>query len=635
MNIRWSLAVGVAVVALSIGGVARADQAYTDATATATQADPMTVVLDASLAPRGLMSSHMEIPVTPGAFTLVYPKWIPGEHGPTGPLGDLAALRISGNGKSIAWQRDTIDMYAFHLVVPPGVSKLDVDFTVLLNAPHDMMSTGNLAIVNWNRDLLYQAQTNSHNVFVKPSVVLPAGWHYGTALAGTRSGNRITLPEVDLATLVDSPFDMGRFAKHIVLWSQGGASQTLDAFADAPEDLDFPKKLVDEYKRMTPEAIALYGSRHWIHYHSLLVLSDAIGFQGIEHHSSSDDRAPDDFMTKAAEQVAGGDLLTHEFSHSWNGKYRRPADLTTPNFQVPMQTDLLWVYEGMNQYLGDLLSFRAGIRDPKTYPDYLAAIYADMDNETGRATTPLIDTTTGAPWRYVTGGDYSDIRRTAGDFYTEGELIWLDADTIIREKTDGKKSLDDFEHAYAGPPSGAPTTVTYTRDQIENLLHSIVPYDWHAFFQRYVYDVSVHPPTDMIARSGWRLVYNDKPNAFMVADDMERHVTNAWYSLGINIGATGAVGEVRQNSPAWQAGIAPHSIIEAIDGRAYSSDVLDAALKHAQHDTAPISLLLSRGGWFTTVSIAYHGGPRFPHLERVTGKPDMLGAIMAAHAKAK
>ncbi|MDE2450533.1 MAG: M61 family peptidase, partial [Gammaproteobacteria bacterium] len=503
----------------------------------ATQANPETLVLDARNVGRGLMTSTMRIPVKPGPFTFVYPEWTPGEHGPTGPLSNLSQIKVAANGQPLEWQRDRVDMFAFHVNVPRGIHALDVQFTVLVNSPGDRMSTPNVAILNWNRVLFYQADTDSHRVFFEPSIILPEGWGYGTALPGPQqSGQRVDFAEVPLNMLVDSPLDSGRYYKHIELWRQGSAYQMLDIFADKPQDLDVPDTLIAKYRRMAPEAFALYGSRHWDDYHSLLELSDAIGFQGIEHHQSSDNRAPDDFMTNAKNQLAHGDLLTHEFSHSWNGKYRRPADLTTRNFQIPMQTDLLWVYEGMNQYLGDLLSFRTGIRKPGDYPEYLAALYARLASEPGRNTEPLIDTTTAAPYLYQVAGSYPSIRRTAGDFYAEGELLWLDADTLIREQTQGKKSLDDFLHIYSAPSVTGPITKTYTRADIERLLNEVAPYDWHAFFQKRVYEVAPQPPTDELARAGWQLVYSSKPNTFTEASGMLQHTNNQWYSYGFEIG---------------------------------------------------------------------------------------------------
>jgi predicted metalloprotease with PDZ domain len=621
------------LVSLCVSGRAPAAEPNASARSDATHGNPETLVLDAREVGRGLMTATMRIPVRPGKFTFVYPEWVPGEHGPTGPIQNVSQIQVSADGKPIAWHRDRVDMYAFHVDVPRGVHSLDVQFTALVNSPGDQMSTSNLAIINWNRVLFYQADTNSHEVWLEPSIILPEGWSYGTALPGAQQhGQRVDFAQVPLNVLVDSPLDCGRYSKHMELWRQGSASQMLDIFADRPQDLDIPAKVIAEYRRMAPEALALYGSRHWSNYHSLLVLSNEIGFQGIEHHQSSDNRAPDDFMTDPKQQLAEGDLLTHEFSHSWNGKYRRPRDLTTLNFQIPMRTDLLWVYEGMNQYLGDLLSFRTGIRKPDLYPQYLAYLYARMASEPGRKTDALVDTTTAAPYLYEVQGAYPSIRRTADDFYTEGELLWLDVDSIIREKTGGRKSLDTFLHLYSAPAVTGPITKTYTRADIERLLNDVVPYDWHAFFQKRVYDVSPRPPTGELARSGWRLVFTSAPNPFVVASEALRHFNDQWYSYGVTVSANGTVGDVREGSPAWQAGMAPGMKIVAVDGQAYTSEVLKYASEQAEHAAAPTAFLVQQDGWFRTLEVSYHDGPRYPHLARIAGKPDMLAKIMAPHS---
>ena len=626
--------VAACIVASTAGVAAQTILPFTAATPYATQAQPLTLSVDASLAARGIAYVHEIVPVRAGEMTLVYPKWIPGEHGPTGPLNNLTSLRVKAGGTSLDWRRDTVDLYAFHVDVPSGVTTLDVTFTVLMNAPGDIMSTHDVTVINWNRYILYQAGIDSHDYYVKPSLVLPSGWDFGTALRDPqRSGNTVSFAVTALDQFVDSPLDMGSDVKKITLWKGDGSYVELDLFAARPQDLDIPSKVVDAYKRVPAEAFALYGSRHFADYHALLTLDDAIGFQGIEHHQSSDDRSPDDFLTNPKEALEGGDLVTHEFSHSWNGKYRRPADLTTPNFQVPQQTDLLWVYEGMNQYLGDLLSFRSGIRDYKDYPEYLASIYANMDTETGRDTTPLIDLTSGAPYYYEARGDYHAIRRGAGDFYSEGELLWLDVDTIIRARSHGARSLDTFLHAYTTPSVTGPVVKTYDRAQIEALLEATEPYDWHAFFNKYVYSVTIHPPTDELARSGWKLVYTDKPNAFIQAGEGLRHSINAWYSIGASIAArTGRVNDVRAGSPAWQAGLAVGETIAAVDGQGFDPDVFAYALTRAEHGGAPMTMLVSQDGWYSTLTIDYHDGPLYPHLERIPGTPDMLGEIMKPHA---
>jgi predicted metalloprotease with PDZ domain len=600
------------------------------ATPLATQNDPMTVVLDARKAPVGLAYTHMTIPVQPGPFTIDYPQWIPGEHSPSGPLNDMSELRVSANGKPLAWNRDQVDLYAFHLDVPAGVHTIDVDFTVLLNGPDgETFATRNIMVGNWNRYLLYQRAIDNEQYYVKASIIMPPGWDFASALpVASRSGDRVNFDTVTLETLVDSPTDMGRYVKHITTWTGDGASAYLDLFADHPEDLKIDDKIIDAYKRLVPEAMALYGGRHWNVYHAELTLSDAIGFEGIEHHQSSDDRASDNFMSDPKMQELGGDLVPHEFSHSWNGKYRRPFDLQQPDFNEPFpeRTELMWQYEGMNQYMGDLLSFRSGIRDPKDYPEFLAANYARFAYEPGRNTTPIIDITTGAPYYYMSArGVYGSIRRNAGDFYGEGELMWLDADTIIREQTHGAKSLDDYTKIFAGGTSG-PKVVTYTREDLENYLNQVTPYDWHGFFQKYVYSIAPQPPTDMIARAGYKLVWNDKPNKFI--GGRARGGVVSWYDAGLNVARNGEIQDVLENGPAWKAGLAPEMTIVAVNGREFSADVWADALKDAMTSHDPIRLIVKQGDYFSSMSIDYHGGARYPHLERVPGTTDMLTEIM-------
>lgn len=598
----------------------------------ATEAQPVILEIDATHAGEGILRVHERIPAISGAMTLAYPKWIPGEHGPTGPLNDLASLRISSNGSSLNWRRDALEPYEFRVNVPGGARYLDVNFDVLMNAPDDITATHSVAILNWNRALLYQNGVDSHRYFVRPSIVLPTGWDFATALRDpVRNGNRVDFAMAALNMLVDSPLDFGRYVRKWDLWRDGSAFVQLDAFADYPQDLDIPTSLLNAYRRVPGEAFAMYGSRHFVDYHALLTLSEPIGFQGIEHHQSSDNRAPNDFLTDPKAALEGGDLVTHEFSHSWNGKYRRPADLTTPNYQVPQLTDLLWVYEGMNQYLGDVISFRAGIRAPKLYPEYLATVYANMDTETGRLTTPIIDLTTGAPYYYQARGDYGAIRRNAGDFYTEGELIWLDVDTIIRERSHGARSLDTFLHRFTEPAITGPIVVTYTRGQVESLLNGVEPYDWHGFFEKYVYHADVHPPTDELARAGWRLVYTEKPNEFLGRHDEQQVL--GWFGFGANLNSEGVVRDVREGSPAWRAGLSPRMHVLAVDGQEFSTDAVEYALRRAQHSPAPITFITSQTGWYQTLSLDYHGGIRYPHLERISGTADMLASIAAPAAK--
>ena len=594
-------------------------------------AEPIGLVVDAREAPRNIIHVKETIPVAAGPLALYYPKWIPGEHGPTGPIQGLAALRIASGGARLPWQRDLVDLYAFHLTVPAGVHEIDVSFDQLITS-QDPMATPNMVIVNWNRALVYPEGAKSDDVTVRTSIVLPAGWSFGTALpVAKRSDDQVDFDPVSLTTLVDSPLDAGRYSRRIVLLDSGGYSNEIDAFADAPEDLDLSAQGVQDYKNLVAEADALYGARHWYHYHFLLTLTDAIPFQGIEHHQSSDNRADAAYWTDSDDLERSADLLPHEFSHSWNGKYRRPGDLIAPDYQVPEKTDLLWVYEGLNQYIGDMLSYRCGLVAPSSYPEFLAYNYAQMDDEPGRLADPLADTAIAAPYLYQAPDEWTSQRRRADDFYTEGELIWLSVDTIIRTQSHGQKSIDDFLKAFDGQRNTPPMVVPYTREQVEAALGDVTPYDWHAFFQRWVYDVAPHPPAFGIELTGWRLIWNETPNHWDDLNAAVDHESNFVYSLGFGTDADGHIKDVLEGSPAARAGIGPGTQIVAVEGRKYSGDLLRRALAAAKSSTHPLSLLVVSDDAYRTVQIDYHGGDRYPHLERVPGTVDLLGKIMAPH----
>jgi len=590
---------------------------------------PMTLVVDARDATHNILHVRMEVPVHPGPFTLVYPEWIPGEHGPTGPINSVAAIRITSNGAAVPWQRDLIDLYAFHLDVPADASSLNVSFDQLITSA-DPMATPNLLIINWNRVLLYPAGSHSADVSVKPSILLPAGWDYASALAGAqRSGDTVAFDRVSLSTLVDSPLDAGRYFRRFPLLESPGFSNELDVFADQARDLEVSPEIVQDYKNLVAETDALYGARHWSNYHFLLTLSDKIPFQGIEHHQSSDNRSSDDYLTNGDALKDAPDLLPHEFSHSWNGKYRRPADLTTQDYQQPQKTDLLWVYEGLNQYLGDMLSFRCGLVAPSEYPEYLANLYAELDNEPGRMATPLVDTAISAPYLYLAPGEWASQRRSSNDFYTEGELVWLSADAIIRTRSHGTKSLDDFIKAFDGQRTTPPMVVTYDRQDVINALNAVQPYDWAGFFQKYVYEVAPHPVSLGIDLAGYKLVWTSTENTWDALDASVTQTHHFDYTLGFNTDENGHIADVLQGSPAANAGMGADTSIVAVDGRKYSPEVLHAAIAAAKSSPRPIELITVSDDQYRVIAIDYHGGDRYPHLVHTAGTPDLLAAIMA------
>jgi len=594
---------------------------------------PMSLLVDAREAPRNIIHVQMTIPVSPGDLTLYYPKWVPGEHGPTGPLSNLSTLRIEGGGAPIPWQRDLVDMYAFHIKVPSGINQLRVAFDFLMTQD-DIMGTPDILVLNWNRVLLYVAGTPVSELSVTPSIILPAGWQYGTSLQlAAHSGDRLDFATVSLERLVDSPIDAGRYFRRVVLLDQPNATNELDVFAAAPADLTFSPDIVDKYKILIAQAEALYGARHWTHYTFLLTLSDAIAPEGIEHHESSDNREVDAYLTDPKALDYSADLLPHEFSHSWNGKYRRPADLTTTDYQMPEKTDLLWVYEGLNQYLGDVLSFRSGLRDAKEYPEYLASLYAELDVEPGRLAVPLSEVAVAAPFLYEAPKQWTQERRSTDDFYNEGELVWLDADTLIREQSHGAKSLDTFLRAFFGPPSSGPVVKTYAYADIVAALNAVQQYDWDGFFRARVYTVLPHPPSEWLARSGYRLVYTGEPNSVDSNTEDVRNDIDLRYSLGLIVksenddASPGEVRNVLTGSPAAKAGLGAGVKIIAVNWRTFSAKELHDAVKASRGSTQPITLIIQSGKTFQLITIDYHGGDRYPHLERVSGGSDMLGSI--------
>ena len=587
-------------------------------------AEPITLRVDATKAPaQNVLSAYERLPVQPGPLTLYYPKFIPGEHAPVGPIANLSGLVIKAGGNVIAWHREVNDMFAFDLTVPQGVDHLDIDMTYL-GATYGgyssaRLATSNMAVIVWDQTLLYPSTTAFQNVQFKPSLVLPGSdWQFATALTGAqRSGDTVTWDATTLEHLVDSPLDMGTNFRRWELWHEGDAAAYLNVVADTPEELDASDKTIDHYKKLVREMLAMYGARHWRNYNFLLTLSDVMPGEGIEHHESSDDGSAGDYLTNDETLDKGGDLLSHEFNHSWDGKFRMPAGLYQDNLNKPIDDSLLWVYEGMTQYYGNVMSWRDGIRDQKSWPDHIAATYAYYDNEPGRDWRPLLDTAVSSWFLYDAPRAYTAERRRV-DFYSEGELMWLKVDSIIREKTNNTKSLDTFARAFFGRENTGPIVKTYTREDVINGLNQIVAYDWAGFFKAWVDDIALHPP-DGFTAEGWKLVYTDQPQHFVKKNDF-------WYSIGVKVN-DGSVSDVRFGSAAWKAGLGAGTKIVAVNGREYSDTLLYDALKEAQKSSAPVRLLVTRTGTYREISIDYHDGPRYPHLVRIDGTPDRLSEI--------
>jgi predicted metalloprotease with PDZ domain len=594
--------------------------------------------VDLTEAPRNLYHAKLNIPAKVGPMTLVFPKWIPGNHRPSGPIAALTGIRMEAAGKPLLWQRDAIDMYAFHVIVPEQVHAIDVSVDAITSSDSagggGPAASSDLLDLNWNAVVLYPQGVDSDAVEFVPSVRLPAGWKFGTALVPAHaSGDEVEFAPVSLTTLVDSPLIAGLHYRRIDLSAAADKpAHVMDLVADSETDLAMTPEDVTAYRKLVAETGALFGARHYRQYHFLYTLSDQVGGHGLEHHESNDSAAAERTLLDPDVRLLYASLLPHEFAHSWNGKYRRPAGLATRNYQEPMIGDLLWVYEGLTDYLGDLLAERSGLMSAEQYRESLALTAASLDHRSGRTWRPLEDTARSVQILRLMGPQWSNWRRGL-DYYPEGELIWLEVDSIIRQQTHGQHSLDDFCRRFEGGQSGPPMVVPYTFDDVVHALNEVAPYDWAALLRERVGSTSSHAPLGGIERDGWKLVYNDQSNAFMKALEKIAKFADFSYSLGFTVSQDGKIDDVIVGSPAYQSGIGPGMKLAAVNGRKWTPAVLHAALKAAQGTVAPIELLLENAQFFQTYSISYHEGEKNPHLERVSGQPDLLSTLLTSLTK--
>jgi predicted metalloprotease with PDZ domain len=630
-RIRW-IAAWTAIAALTILGAPLTSIHFS--AAAQSSSTPIQLSVDLSEAPRHIFHAHLIIPAAPGPFTLAYPKWIPGEHMPDGPISDLAGLKFAAGGVTLAWHRDSVDMYQFHMDVPAGATAVEASLDYLNPVDGNGFSAGpsatsQVSILEWNDVLLYPAGVKSDDLTYVAHLKLPAGWKFGTSLPDAHAqGDSIQFGPVSLTTLVDSPVLAGAYFRSIPLATDVQPPHHLDLAGDSAASVDIPADELKAYNRLVREAGALFGARHYDHYDFLLSLSDHFFPNGLEHHQSSDNRAPERMLLDPDLRESFADLLPHEFTHSWNGKFRRPAGLATPDFGVPMKGDLLWVYEGLTQYIGELLSARAGVRSVDAYREALAATAAYLDHQAGRNWRPLQDTATAAQTLYlITGKAWFSYRRSV-DFYDESWLIWLEADAVIRKQTGGKKSLDDFCRSFHGAPSTGPKLVTYTFDDVVTAMNVVAPYDWRKFFRDRLDYVGPHAPLGGIDGSGWNLIYNETPNDHISADEHIGGEITMEYSLGMNLSRDGAVLDVVPGMPAADSGLAPGMKIQTIDGKAWSAEALHDAVRATKNAAVPIEFVADNDGFSKAYRVSYRGGERYPHLIRVDGQPDVLSEIL-------
>lgn len=601
---------------------------------------PGTIVLqvDASDTAQRIMRIRQEIPVQAGPLTLLYPQWLPGNHGPRGPIDKLAGLVVTAGKRKLAWTRDPADVYAFRIDVPEGVSSITTEYQYLTPADTSqgrVVMTPNMLNLQFNAVVLYPAGYYASRIPYAATVTYPSGWQAATALdVEQKSGDRVRYRTVPLDILADSPVFAGRYFKQVDLAPGAKVPVRLNIVADAAKQLEAKPEHLEQHRELVRQAVKLYGAQHYDHYDFLLSVSKQMSGIGLEHQRSSENGVDTDYFTGWDAKTGSSDLLGHEYTHSWNGKFRRPADLWTPNFNVPMQDSLLWVYEGQTQYWGNVLTARAGLRPMDASRDALAltaATYAD--NRPGLQWRGMQDTTND-PIISARGGKPYRNWQLSEDYYSGAQMMWLEADARIRAKTNNAKSLDDFARAFFGVDDGQwKTQKTYTFDDVVATLNGVVADDWATFLRDRL--DGKRGLTGGLEASGWRLVYKDEPNALAKARARDGGGgggggADFTYSIGLSADKDGKVVEVRWDGPAFDAGVGTGMTLVAVNDIEYSKDAMEDAIKAAKGNRAPIRLLVKEFDRFRSIDIAYHDGLRYPHLERVAGKPDYLTPIFTA-----
>lgn len=589
----------------------------------------ISLTVDATRTRQKLLHAHLELPVKAGPLTLYYPKWIPGEHGPEGPIANLTGLKFEADGETIPWQRDLLDVFTFHLNIPAGVSRLNAAYDFI--EPTDNSATDKLMVLEWNQVALYPADIPAEKLIYDATLLLPEGWKFGSSLPVEReSRNQIAFKPISLDMLVDSPVIAGEFYRSIDLTPSGEPiHHEIDIVADSEAALNMSPENQKQMTNLVAESGKLFGARHYRDYHFLLTLSDHVAHFGLEHHESNDSRLPErTFLLPSSGESLGG-LLAHEFAHSWNGKFRRPADLTVPYYEQPMKTDLLWGYEGLTDYLGPLLAARSGLWTPEQYREHLASIAAMLGpGRPGRTWRPLLDTAIGEPG--MSGRGWLNWRRGV-DYYEEGDLLWLEVATIIHRESHGAKSIDDFCQAFHGGANNGPEVKTYTFDELIASLNQAVPFDWATFFHGRLNSTSADSPSGGIANAGWKMVFNDQPSKLA----SRRMNPGALYSIGLQVESDGTVADSIVGSPAFEAGISSGMKVVGVNGRVFNPDRLADAIKAARETSNAITLLVVVDDDFKTCTINYHDGARNPHLVREESKPDYLDEVIKPRAASK
>jgi predicted metalloprotease with PDZ domain len=588
------------------------------------------LTVDASDVTRGIFRIHERVPVTgAGDLVMLYPKWVPGGHTPRGDIKNITGFRPSANGQPLTWVRDDLDVWAFHIDVPAGVTAVDLDYDYVTATDKSMgriVATRDMASIQWLSNSMYPAGYFVRQIPIQASVIVPTGWKVATALRPTTTtASRVDYPVTSYEILMDSPLIAGAHYRRIDL----SPDVAIDVIADNELELAAKPDQVAAHKRLVDQAVRLFGAQHYDHYDFLLTISDNLGGNGLEHHRSSEDGVDRGYFTDWDNALGDRNLLPHEYVHSWNGKYRRGANLWTPDYRTPMQDELLWVYEGQTQFWGYILGARSGMLSKQDTLDAIASTAATYSTGTpGRAWRPLVDTTNdpiiasraAIPWRSW---------QRSEDYYSEGELIWIDVDRIIREQSGGKRSIDDFARAFFGMRDRDYGELTYTFEDVVATLNKVQPYDWQSYLRAKVYSVAPVAPLEGIEKGGYHLVFTDEPTKWIKSGEKSGKTNDLTYSGGFMVGNDAKVTRVLWDSAAFNAGISVGTEIVAVNGRKFDADALKQAIKAAAGNGAAAELLIHDGDVYRTVKLDWHGGLRYPRLEKVGKGPGTLDALLA------
>lgn len=591
---------------------------------------PGTIALkvDATDVARGIFQVSETIPVAQaGAMTLLYPAWLPGNHAPRGQIEKLAGLVITANGRPVPWVRDPVDVFAFHIDVPAGARTIEARFQFISATKSDqgrITMTPEMLSLQPNSVSLYPAGYFTRQIPVQMTVTYPQGWTASGAIPAKVSGATYTYDRTNYEILVDSPILAGRYNK---TW-QLTPRVSLAAYADTPAELAATPAQIDAHRRLVEQAAKTFGSQHYDKYTFLLSITDNLGGIGLEHHRSSENGVTPGYFTKWEEGPGRRNLLPHEFTHSWNGKFRRGADSWTPDYRTPMRNSLLWVYEGQTQFWGYVLQARSGLVSKQDTLDQLAAIGAVYDSQPARQWRDLIDTTNDPIISARRPKGWASWQRSE-DYYNEGLLVWLEVDSRLRELSGGTKSIDDFAKAFFGVRDGDWGDLTYTFDDIVATLNAVQPYDWRALLTQRLTEHGKGAPLSGFERNGYRLVYAAEPTPSFRHNEKSRKITDLTYSGGFVVGSGAEITSVTWGSPAFDAGLTLGTTIVSVGGMSYSDDRLKAAIAAAKESKTPIQMWVKKGERYQQVSLDWQGGLRYPRLEKIGGGETGLDRLLA------